>query len=172
MFRYIVSGLLILVAGMLVLSELGISFAPILATAGVVGVAYREDADEVVAIKRDVAREMQEVAEVGGKILDEMEVAGVDQWADSAVVIRCRFKVLPLEQWGIRRAFLHRLKRVFDSQCIEIRFPHLTLYPARQGRFVAAVADGGGKKLIRLERKGQSAMPTTLRRHSKVPSVP
>jgi small conductance mechanosensitive channel len=44
------------------------------------------------------------------------------------VVIRCRFKVKPLEQWNVRRAFLYRLKKAFDAAGIEIPYPHLTLY--------------------------------------------
>jgi small-conductance mechanosensitive channel len=93
-----------------------------------VGVAYREDTDQVVDIMRAVGREMREDAQLGPKILDDLEIAGVDQWADSAVVLRCRFKVAPLEQWGVRREFLRRLKKVFDREGIEIPFPHVTVY--------------------------------------------
>ena len=93
-----------------------------------IGVAYREDIDEVYALMREVAEAMRADPELGDKIEDDLEIAGVDQWADSAVMIRCRFKVKPLEQWGVRRAFLYRLKRAFDAAGIEIPFPHLTLY--------------------------------------------
>lgn len=98
-----------------------------------VGVAYREDIDEVYAVMRDVAAEMRTDPELKEKILEDLEIAGVDKWADSAVVIRCRFKVMPLEQWGVRRAFLYRLKKAFDAAGIEIPYPHLTLY-AGQGK--------------------------------------
>jgi small conductance mechanosensitive channel len=93
-----------------------------------VGVAYREDVDEVYAVMREVAAEMRADPELGERILDDLEIAGVDKWGDSAVVIRCRFKVKPLEQWGVRRAFLYRLKKAFDAAGIEIPYPHLTLY--------------------------------------------
>ncbi|MHB1213483.1 MAG: mechanosensitive ion channel family protein [Thiobacillus sp.] len=93
-----------------------------------IGVAYREDVDEVYAVMREVAAGMRNDPELGEKILEDLEIAGVDNWADSAVVIRCRFKVLPLEQWTVRRAFLYRLKKAFDAAGIEIPFPHLTVY--------------------------------------------
>ena len=93
-----------------------------------IGVAYREDVDEVYAVMREVAAGMRVDAELGGKIVEDLEIAGVDNWADSAVIIRCRFKVMPLEQWTIRRAFLYRLKKAFDAAGIEIPYPHLTLY--------------------------------------------
>ena len=214
-FRYIASVGISIVAGMLVLSELGISIAPILATAGVVGiavgfgaqslvkdyftgfflllenqvrqgdvveaggkaglveemtlryirmrdydgnvhfipngivttvtnmsrefafavidvgVAYREDLDEVMETMGRVAAGLRADELYGPKILGEFEMAGVEKWDDSAVMIRCRFKVLPLEQWGVRREFLRRLKQAFDAKGIEIPFPHLTLYPGQ-----------------------------------------
>ena len=221
-FRYVATVIIILVGAMLVLSELGISIAPILATAGVlgiaigfgaqslvkdyfngfflllenqvrvgdvvevagkgglveemtlrylrlrdyegsvhtipngivdtvtnrsrgfayalidVGVAYREDIDEVYAVMREVADAMRGDPELGERILEDLEIAGVDKWADSAVVIRCRFKVKPLEQWGVKRAFLYRLKKAFDAAGIEIPYPHLTLYAGQDKQGHAA----------------------------------
>jgi small-conductance mechanosensitive channel len=93
-----------------------------------VGIAYREDTDQAFEAMRAVGREMRADAVLAPKILDDLEIAGVDQLADSAVVLRCRFKVAPLEQWGVRREFLRRVKKAFDARGIEIPFPHLTVY--------------------------------------------
>lgn len=100
-----------------------------------VGVAYREDTDEVLGVMRETGAQLRADPVFGAKILDELEIAGVDQWADSAVIMRCRFKVRPLEQWNVRREFLRRLKKAFDAHGIEIPFPHLTIYAgaARDG---------------------------------------
>jgi small conductance mechanosensitive channel len=94
-----------------------------------VGIAYREDVDEAFGVMREVAGGLRADPAYGPRILDDLEIAGVERWADSAVVLRCRFKVAPLEQWAVRREFLRRLKRAFDERGIEIPFPHLTLYP-------------------------------------------
>lgn len=96
-----------------------------------VGVAYREDLDEVFQAIRDAAAEMRQDPEFGPKILEDLELLGVENWADSAVVVRARFKVVPLEQWAVRRELLRRLKKTFDARGIEIPYPHLTLYPGR-----------------------------------------
>ena len=96
-----------------------------------VGVAYREDLDEVMELMKKIGGELREASDFAAKILEDIEMAGVDKWDESAVVIRCRFKVLPLEQWGIRREFLKRLKRAFDRHGIEIPFPHVTIYPGQ-----------------------------------------
>lgn len=214
-FRYIVTVVISLVAGMLILAEIGISIAPILGAAGVVGlavgfgaqslikdyftgffilledqirqgdvidaggksglveavtlravrlrdydgtvhyvpnnlittvsnmsrgfaqavvdvsVAYREDTDEVVAVMQRVGAELRQDHAFAAKIIGDLEIAGVDKWADSAVVLRCRFQVMPLEQWNVKREYLRRLKKAFDAAGIEIPFPHLTVYPGR-----------------------------------------
>ncbi|MFO1324393.1 MAG: mechanosensitive ion channel family protein [Burkholderiales bacterium] len=93
-----------------------------------IGIAYREDTDAACAVLRGVGREMRDDAAFGPKILEELEIAGVERWDDSAVILRCRFKVAPLEQWGVRREFLRRLKKAFDARGIEIPFPHVTVY--------------------------------------------
>ncbi len=103
-----------------------------------VGVAYREDVDEVYAVMREVAVGLRGDPEFADKIVEDLEIAGVDQWGDSAVVIRCRFKVRPLEQWGVRRAYLYRLKKAFDAAGIEIPYPHLTVYAGQPKQGQAA----------------------------------
>jgi moderate conductance mechanosensitive channel len=93
-----------------------------------IGVAYREDTDEAFEVMRAVASDMRRDALFGPKIIDDLDIAGVERLADSAVILRCRFRVLPLEQWNVRREFLRRLKKSFDTRGIEIPFPHLTVY--------------------------------------------
>lgn len=92
-----------------------------------IGVGYRESVDRVYEVMREVAAGLQDDAAFKPRILGELEIAGVEQWADSAVVIRCRIKTQPLEQWGVRREYLKRLKAAFDEQGISIPFPHRTI---------------------------------------------
>ncbi len=101
-----------------------------------IGVAYRENTDAVMEVMRTVGREMRSDPGLAPRILDELEIAGVERWDDSAVVIRCRFKCVALEQWTVRREYLRRLKQAFDAAGIEIPFPHLTVYAGqdREGR--------------------------------------
>lgn len=93
-----------------------------------VGVAYREDVDEVMAVMQRVAAELREDPEFGPRILQDLEMAGVNDWAQSAVMIRARIRCQAQEQFGVRREFLRRLKKAFDAEGIEIPFPHLTVY--------------------------------------------
>jgi len=91
-------------------------------------VAYREDVDEVLTVMREVAEQLRADPVFGPKILEDVEMVGVDSWGDSAVILRLRFMVRPLEQWSVRREYLRRLKNRFDAEGIEIPFPHLTVY--------------------------------------------
>ncbi len=92
------------------------------------GIAYREDVDRALAVMARTGADLRKDAVFGPKIIEELEIVGVNEWADSAVILRCRFTVKPLEQWNVRREFLKRLKRAFDAAGIEIPFPHLTVY--------------------------------------------
>lgn len=92
-----------------------------------IGVAYREDVDRVIGVIRQVADEMSGDPEWGEQILEPVEIAGVERFDDSAVIIRGRFKTKPIKQWGIRREFNRRIKKAFDENEIEIPFPYRTL---------------------------------------------
>jgi small-conductance mechanosensitive channel len=93
-----------------------------------IGVAYKEDTDKVYEIMIQVAEELRADPDFENKILEPIEVFGVDQFADSAVVIKARFKTKPIEQWAVGREYRRRLKKAFDEQGIEIPFPHRTVY--------------------------------------------
>jgi len=93
-----------------------------------IGIAYRESVDDALAVLRQVGAQVRSDPVYAGKILADLEIAGVERLDDSAVVLRCRFKVAPLEQWNVRREFQRRIKAAFDARGIEIPFPHLTLY--------------------------------------------
>lgn len=93
-----------------------------------VGVAYREDLDRVMDVMKQVAETLRADAAFSERILDRFELAGVERWDDSAVVLRGRFRVAPLAQWDVRREYLRRLKAAFDHHGIEIPFPQLSVH--------------------------------------------
>jgi len=93
-----------------------------------IGVAYREDTDEVCEVLRELGDELQRDGDFGPDILEPLEILGVDQFADSAVIIKARLKTKPIRQWAVGREFNRRMKKRFDERGIEIPFPHTTLY--------------------------------------------
>ena len=93
-----------------------------------VGVAYREDVDEVMGVLKTIAEELRADPAFQDDILEPLEMLGVDQFADSAVIIKCRIKTQPIKQWRIGREMNRRIKKTFDAKGIEIPFPHQTIY--------------------------------------------
>lgn len=93
-----------------------------------IGVAYRENTDDVVDVIKAISADLRADPEYGQLMLDDIEVLGVDAFADSAVIIKARIKTLPIQQWTVGREFNRRMKLRFDELGIEIPFPHTTLY--------------------------------------------
>ena len=93
-----------------------------------VGIAYREDVDQVIEVLKEIGAGMQEDEEFGPLITQPLEVMGLDKFADSAVVIKARITTQPIKQWTVGREFNRRMKIRFDELGIEIPFPHQTVY--------------------------------------------
>lgn len=99
-----------------------------------VGVAYKEDTDRVAEVMQQVGDEMKADPNFGPSMLDTVEIFGVDDFADSAVVIKARLKTLPIKQWFVGREYRRRLKKAFDESGIEIPFPHMSVYMGEASR--------------------------------------
>jgi small conductance mechanosensitive channel len=93
-----------------------------------IGVAYKENTDRVIEVMRAVGKSMREDEKYGDLMLEDVDVFGVDKFADSAIVIKGRLRTKPIRQWEVGREFLRRVKIAFDEHGIEIPFPHLSLY--------------------------------------------
>lgn len=121
-----------------------------------IGVAYKENTDEVVTILQEVGRTLKQDPVLGPMILEEPEIFGVDKLGNSAVVIKGRIKTVPIQQWSVGREFLRRVKLAFDAKGIEIPFPHQTIYFGEASKPIAV-------KLLemkqKLEKKGYTDPP-------------
>lgn len=94
-----------------------------------IGVAYRENVDTVIEVIKEVAATLRaDDSPLKDDILEDIEILGVDKFADSAVIIKVRIKTKPIKQWSVMREFNRRLKLTFDEKNIEIPYPHVTLY--------------------------------------------
>jgi moderate conductance mechanosensitive channel len=93
-----------------------------------VGIAYREDVDQVIEILKEIGDNLINDPEYRDVIVEPLEIMGLDRFDDSAVVIRARITTRPIQQWRVGREFNKRMKKVFDERGIEIPFPHRTIY--------------------------------------------
>ncbi len=93
-----------------------------------VGVAYKENTDDVLEVLRQVDAEARQDPELAERLVEELQVMGVTELGDSAVTLRIRVKTVAGYQWGVRREYLRRIKLKFDEVGIEIPFPHMTVW--------------------------------------------
>ena len=93
-----------------------------------IGVAYKENPQVVMDLMKQVGDELYNDPEFKDKIIEPMEIFGLDKFADSAIIIKARLKTKPIQQWAVGREYRKRLKYAFDQHNIEIPFPHTTVY--------------------------------------------
>lgn len=92
-----------------------------------IGVAYRENTDDVKALMRD-AYAMLKDGDNGVSLIGDFEMFGVNELGASAVVVRGRIKTLPGKQWAVGRAYNKIVKHLCDERGIELAFPNTTIW--------------------------------------------
>ena len=93
-----------------------------------IGVAYKENIDQVISIMKEVGTGLKNDKIFRKMIIEDLEVFGIESFAESAVIIKARQKTTAGDQWTVGREFRRRLKIEFDKNQIEIPFPHSTIY--------------------------------------------
>ena len=86
-------------------------------------VAYKEDVDRVIEVLREIDSHLRREWPYRRLMLEPLEIAGVDAFRESGVLIKARTRVRPGEQWKVGREFNRRIKRRFDELGIELPVP-------------------------------------------------
>lgn len=105
-----------------------------------IGIAYGSDIDLAAEIMQREADRMAREIEWEDMFLDEPELWGVQDLADSEVTVRLVIKVKPLTQWKVMRELRRRIKYAFDREGVEIPFPQRTVW--HQGQPPTETGDG------------------------------
>src|SRR3546814_13615278 len=71
---------------------------------------------------------MREDPEFRYVILDDLEVMGLNQFGDSALMLLARLRTPPGKQWSVSREFNRRLKILFDKHGVEFPYPQRTIH--------------------------------------------
>lgn len=89
-----------------------------------IAVSDRENPDEVMTVMREVAENLRADPNFGAKILEPMEVFGLNAFEENSFVVQARLKTAPIEQWSVGREYRRRLKLAFDERGIQrpVRF--------------------------------------------------
>ncbi len=91
-----------------------------------ISVAYGEDIDRVFAVLKDEFKKIFNNKIIEG-IIDEPQVWGINELADSAVVIRVVADSEIGENWRIERELRKYILKRFEKEKIEIPFPHIVV---------------------------------------------
>jgi len=92
-----------------------------------IGVSYNEDIEKTIHVMKQVGDELMNDKKFEDKIIEPIEVLGIDSFTDISVVIQARIKTRPIEQWGVGREYRKRLKKAFDENRISLPYPQTTI---------------------------------------------
>jgi small-conductance mechanosensitive channel len=99
-------------------------------------IALDQPIEPVIQVMRDIGAQLRAHAVFGEKILDELDIAGIENWNAAGITLRARMKVQAHEQSHVKREFLLRLKQAFDRHAIQQPRSMVTLVerPPAQGK--------------------------------------
>jgi small-conductance mechanosensitive channel len=103
-------------------------------------IALDQPIEPVIQVMREIGAQLRAHAVFGTKILDDLDIAGIETWNAAGITLRARLKVRALEQSQIRREFLLRLKQAFDHHAIQQ--PRNTVTLVERGAAQGKVPEG------------------------------
>lgn len=97
-----------------------------------VDISYDADIDRVIEIMDEVSQSLRADSVFGPKILEDIEMPGVDKINNGVIQLKSRIKVKPIEQWDTRREYMKRMKVALQENGIDMPFPHMTIYSIKK----------------------------------------
>lgn len=95
-----------------------------------ISVAYKTDVTHAMKVLRELGQELRQNPTYSRFVLSDIEVLGLNEFQDSAIIIQCRIKTTPQEQWMVKRKFNQMVKERFEKEGIEIPFPQVVINKA------------------------------------------
>ena len=92
-----------------------------------IAVAYSTNINHVIRVLNELGKEIREMPEYGKYVLADIMISGLNEFQDSAIIVQCRLKTTPQEQWIIKRKFNQMIKERFEKEGIEIPFPQIVV---------------------------------------------
>lgn len=92
------------------------------------GISYNSNLEHVIAVVNEIGSQMAEDPQFKDSILKPIQFVRVDDFADSAIIIKMVGETKVLKQWEVAGEFRKRLKITFDKEGIEIPFPQRVLH--------------------------------------------
>ena len=93
-----------------------------------IGVAYNSNLEQVISVVNKVGRELADDSAWKEFILKPPQFLRVDDFGDSAIIIKILGETKPIKQWDVAGELRKRLKIAFDKEGIEIPFPQRVVH--------------------------------------------
>ena len=95
-----------------------------------IGVGYDTNLDHVINVIDKTGEELAEDPDFKDMILSPPKFLRINDFADSAIIIKILGETKPLRQWEVTGELRKRLKIAFDREGIEIPFPQRVVHQA------------------------------------------
>jgi len=96
-----------------------------------IGVAYKEDLNKVIEVVNKVGKELAEDPEWEESIIKLPQFLRIDDFGESAIIIKILGETKPLKQWDVTGELRKRIKIAFDKEGIEIPFRQITVHQTK-----------------------------------------
>lgn len=96
-----------------------------------IGIAYNSDLEKVIRVVNKVGEDLAGDADWKDLIIKAPQFLRVDDFADSAIIIKILGETKPIKQWDVAGELRKRLKIAFDKNNIEIPFPQRVIHQAK-----------------------------------------
>ena len=93
-----------------------------------VGVSYDSDLEKVIEVVNRVGKELAEDPNWKEFIIKPPQFLRVENFADSAIIIKILGETQPLKQWDVTGELRKRIKIAFDKEGIEIPFQQIVVW--------------------------------------------
>lgn len=93
-----------------------------------IGVSYNTDIEKAEKIINKIGEEIKVDEKWAEDIYETPQFLRVDDFADSAIIIKITGKTAPMRQWAVTGELRKRLKIAFDKNGIEIPFPQRVIH--------------------------------------------
>lgn len=96
-----------------------------------IGISYSSNLEKVIEVVNRVGRELAEDPNWKELIVKPPQFLRVDDFGDSAIIIKILGETKPIKQWDVTGELRKRLKIAFDKEDIEIPFPQRVIHQAK-----------------------------------------
>ena len=96
-----------------------------------IGISYNSDLEKVISVVNKIGQELADDLAWKEFILKPPQFLRVDDFGDSAIIIKILGETKPLKQWDVTGELRKRIKIAFDKEGIEIPFPQRVIHQAK-----------------------------------------